>query len=415
MAGPLDFEAEELAQAAGAAPAIHGVDMDGALVQYITSASSDPTVNDDAGDGYKVGLIWIRLDNNSRWQLDDSTVGAAVWTPLPATAAVEALIAAAVAGASGKGANLFLNGSLEVWQAATSKVSSGGGASHHTADMCTYRLYGTSAGTVSRQSFSTGQTDVAGNPKYFMRSIVTASTNIHRYAFHCADIRRFENKTIAVTFNARVASGTLALTPKFVQGFGSGGSASVSTSSAEGDATATTTWQQFTRTFVMPSIAGKTIGSEDANAWFALDAPSSTYTLDIAQIKVEEGDTFTGYAPEGYTRTAQNCMPFYQKSYRKGNFAGDTNYGGVEAFLLNPSGNTVHGIRYRTEMNTVPAVTIYNPSTGGSGTGRDSGAANPAFTATNIAEGGCYAQTTTGNANAFCYFHYILDSRLDTH
>ena len=82
MAGPLDFEAEELAQAAGAAPAIHGADMDGALVQYITSASSDPTVNDDAGDGYKVGLIWIRLDNNSRWQLDDSTVGAAVWSKM---------------------------------------------------------------------------------------------------------------------------------------------------------------------------------------------------------------------------------------------------------------------------------------------------------------------------------------------
>lgn len=43
------------------------------------SATTDPTVNDDSGDGYEVGSIWVNVDTDEPFILVDATVGAAVW------------------------------------------------------------------------------------------------------------------------------------------------------------------------------------------------------------------------------------------------------------------------------------------------------------------------------------------------
>lgn len=42
-------------------------------------ATSDPTVNDDAGDGYDVGTLWINTSTDDSFLLTDSTTGAANW------------------------------------------------------------------------------------------------------------------------------------------------------------------------------------------------------------------------------------------------------------------------------------------------------------------------------------------------
>lgn len=45
----------------------------------ITSQTAAPTVNDDTGDGYKVGDLWIDETNDKVYILLDATAGAAVW------------------------------------------------------------------------------------------------------------------------------------------------------------------------------------------------------------------------------------------------------------------------------------------------------------------------------------------------
>lgn len=42
-------------------------------------ATTAPTVNDDSGDGYEVGSIWIDVTNDLIYQATDATIGAAVW------------------------------------------------------------------------------------------------------------------------------------------------------------------------------------------------------------------------------------------------------------------------------------------------------------------------------------------------
>jgi hypothetical protein len=46
------------------------------------AATVDPTVNDDANDGYSVGSVWINTSTSNVWKCTDATVGAAVWSQL---------------------------------------------------------------------------------------------------------------------------------------------------------------------------------------------------------------------------------------------------------------------------------------------------------------------------------------------
>ncbi len=46
------------------------------------SSASDPTVNDDANDGYAVGTLWVNTTTDESFILTDSTVGAANWNQI---------------------------------------------------------------------------------------------------------------------------------------------------------------------------------------------------------------------------------------------------------------------------------------------------------------------------------------------
>jgi hypothetical protein len=48
-------------------------------------SASDPTANDDSGDGYAIGQIWYNTTGNKYFVAKDVTVGAAVWVQIPTT------------------------------------------------------------------------------------------------------------------------------------------------------------------------------------------------------------------------------------------------------------------------------------------------------------------------------------------
>lgn len=46
------------------------------------TATADPTINDDAANGFHVGSLWMRPGTGDVWQCSDATTGAAVWRRL---------------------------------------------------------------------------------------------------------------------------------------------------------------------------------------------------------------------------------------------------------------------------------------------------------------------------------------------
>lgn len=55
------------------------------------AGTTAPTVNEDAGDGYSVGSVWIDTTNDKGYVCADSTVGAAVWQQFSGTGATSAI------------------------------------------------------------------------------------------------------------------------------------------------------------------------------------------------------------------------------------------------------------------------------------------------------------------------------------
>jgi hypothetical protein len=160
-----------------------------------------------------------------------------------------------------------------------------------TADGWYYKGDGSGAGTtvISRQSFTFGQTDVPENPTYFTKLNKTGATTgatFEHYVFRLP-IRTAAALEMTLRFYAKAAA-PKDITVVAVQDFGSGGSADVTTSSAA--ITLTTGWVKYNKTFTVPSIAGKTLGS-GAYLYVGIALPvNDTFNIDVASFKFETGD-----------------------------------------------------------------------------------------------------------------------------
>jgi hypothetical protein len=70
-------------------------------IKYNIAASAAPTVNDDSGDGYVVGSLWIDTTNDKIYRCTDNSSGAAVWPHLSSGASDPAKLVGAKAYTSG--------------------------------------------------------------------------------------------------------------------------------------------------------------------------------------------------------------------------------------------------------------------------------------------------------------------------
>ena len=164
------------------------------------------------------------------------------------------------------GKNKIINGKFDVWQRGTSFTQTyfNTGASF-TADrfLILWDLVPTAV-TVDQQTFTPGTAPVAGyEASYFLRSTITTvgSCTVWRPRQRIEDVRTFAGQTITVSFYAK-ADSARALSVSLSQNFGSGGSATVTpTGTPTENFTLTTGWVRYTVNYAVPSISGKTIGT----------------------------------------------------------------------------------------------------------------------------------------------------------
>ena len=116
----------------------------------------------------------------------------------------------------------IMNGNFDVWQRGTSLTLST--VTAYLADRWLCSIGDVSGAlTVSRQTFTIGQTTVPGNPKYFLRFAETGAPGVAPYITQRIEgVEHFANGKATLSVWLSVASGTLVVTPKFVQSFGSG-------------------------------------------------------------------------------------------------------------------------------------------------------------------------------------------------
>jgi len=156
--------------------------------------------------------------------------------------------------------NRIINGAFDFWQRGTSSTAAG-----FLADRFNNGLSGGTV-TTSRQAFSAGDTLGSNNPSFFFRQTVSGQSASSHYAqttHPIEGVRSYAGQTITLLGWARRSSGSGNAAIDLTQYFGSGGSPSGNVSISPQTLTLTGSWAAFALTFVIPSISGKTIGTNN--------------------------------------------------------------------------------------------------------------------------------------------------------
>jgi hypothetical protein len=208
------------------------------------------------------------------------------------------------------GKNRILNSDFSIWQRGTSFTPMSNSA--YGPDRWQFGLSGDVA-NVSRQAFTPD--DIAsigyGDAQFFMRMEVVSSNGAARTEQKIEDVRTLANQSVTVSFWAK-ASASTSLDVSFVQNFGSGGSTAVNVTAQT--VALTTSWQRFTKTFSIPSISGKTVGTSSNLALSLKETSASTnVTFDFWGVQVEAGATATAF--QTATGTIQGELAACQRYY----------------------------------------------------------------------------------------------------
>jgi hypothetical protein len=221
--------------------------------------------------------------------------------------------------------NKLINGGFDVWQRATTQSTSGYGSDDRWSNQNTG-----STKTNSGHFFTNGQTEVPGNPKYFCRTVVSSVAGAANYVAkkqRIEDVRTLSGKTATLSFWAK-ADASQSISVSFKQHFGTGGSPSADVTGIGITKIAlTTSWQKYTVTVNIPSITGKTLGTDKHALYVAIwfDAGSNynaftdtlghqSGTFDLAQVQLEEGSVATAFEDRPFGLELQLCQRYYERT-----------------------------------------------------------------------------------------------------
>lgn len=277
--------------------------------------------------------------------------------------------------------NAVINGNFDFWQRGTSFSNPAAGA--YGSDRWLINFDGSGATrTISRQAFTLGQTDVPGEPTYFYRfnqSVAGSGGTFNVIVHRIEDVRTFAGQQVTLSFYAKAAASLTMQVVKLRQNFGSGGSPSAFVDTDFGASTVVgTSFTKYTFTVTLPSISGKTLGTDNNSSLdliFALPI-NTTFTFDLAQVQLEVGSVATPFERRPLGVELALCQRYYEKSYSQavppGTAGGLGGYGGLISFHKPVSSFASDGtIRFAVSKRASPTATVFNPETGSSGSYRD--------------------------------------------
>ena len=211
------------------------------------------------------------------------------------------------------GRNKVINGQFNVWQRATTSgsVTASG---YNSADRWYINQSGATS-TTSRQAFTVGQTDVPSNPRYYLRMNATTANNNAGIEQRVEDVDTVQGEHTLSFWVKGTAPAGGNFDVRIFQNFGSGGS--TATEANLGTCSVSGSWVKKTFTFTPTSLSGKTVGT---SSYFQIsirqpdsDGTTTAWTLDIANVQLEVGDTATEFEHRSYGDDLARCQRYYYR------------------------------------------------------------------------------------------------------
>jgi hypothetical protein len=265
------------------------------------------------------------------------------------------------------GKNKIINGDFNINQRNFTSVT--GDANYHFDRWRLGKLGGTV--TVTPQTFTVGSAPVLGYESKNFVQIATSGQTGTTYTVldhPIESVRTLSGQVATYSFWARTTSGTAKIAVEFFQDFGTGGSTFVVTNGS--NVTINSTWQRYSITYTLPSISGKTIGSNDnlvARLWLSASSewnPNTgtigiqNSTIQIWGCQVESGSVATPFATA--TGTIQGELAVCQRYYWRQTNPISNNYT-VLGSAVGASTTTIKGqIKLPQTMRITPSSVEYS-------------------------------------------------------
>lgn len=226
--------------------------------------------------------------------------------------------------------NKIINGDFRVWQRGTTFVSPA--SQDYVADRWQAVAAGSSFTSITRQALSIGQTDVPGEPAYFLRAVVSSASSPGNLALlrqKIEGVRTLAGESAVLGIYAKADAGQR-ITVELSQEFGTGGSPSASVTGigiTKSQGLSTDFELVASVAFDVPSLVGKTLGSDgndslNLNIW--LDAGSDyddrtdslgyqSGTFDIALVQLVPGTDLLPFESRPLAIEEALCRRYYRR------------------------------------------------------------------------------------------------------
>lgn len=284
--------------------------------------------------------------------------GAISWMNAALPGDVSTVIDALAAVTAKSGRNAIINGCFRIWQTSTSFAGVG-----YTADQWVTALAGGKTQTVSRQDFALGQSDVAGNPKHYLRAVVggaSATNALASIKTRIEGVDTFSGRDCTLSFDGKVDSAK-DVAIRITQNFGTGGSPSADVVTVPASNIALgTSWDRHSATVTLPSVSGKVLGSANDDyleveivfaAGTSFDAETNSLgdqsgTFEIANVQLEPGAAASDFERRTEGEELVLCRRFYQEFPYRARF-----------WAVNASSADGRVLPIPTVMRSTPVVT----------------------------------------------------------
>jgi hypothetical protein len=219
-------------------------------------------------------------------------------------------------------------------------------------------------GTYSAETFTLGAAPVAGyEGKNFARVAITTGADNCAIRQNIESVRTFAGQTVTVSFWAKGTNPATdgGLYADLSQYFGGGGSPSANVTTISSKFVLTANWTRYSLQINVPSIAGKTLGTDNNDSLGlrigqAASVSADAWTLDIWGIQVEYGSKATPF--QTATGTIQGELAAAQRYYYRAT-AGNA----YSPFGYGPASSTTQGdilFNFPVTMRTTPTVIEYS-------------------------------------------------------
>ena len=247
--------------------------------------------------------------------------------------------------------------------------------------------------TYSAETFTTGAAPVAGyEAKNYARLVSTGQTLTNantRLNQNIENVRTFAGQTVTVSFWAQSGSGTPSVAVELQQNFGTGGSPSAAVNtiiSSPAKQAISTSWARYSFTISVPSISGKTIGTNEGTSFVVVsiwvsagtDFNARTGSLGIQSntfnfwgLQVEAGSVATSF--QTATGTLQGELAACQRYFQRIVNGAEQQAENIGVFQCRGASTGIGSIAFLTPMRVAPTLSVSSAghffrfdSTGGS-------------------------------------------------